>query len=343
MAKSKSTSAAKSLAAKESAKKRGRASDGRFVSAKDAGKAVLDKKFDHISGFGVKSADRAIFVPTVDKAFYVAPDHAHLLGVVDELAKTVPQNLLLTGPQGCGKTELGIWLAAKFKRPCVVMNCATIRETKDWFGYRDAKAGTLSWHKSDFVRAIEKGGIVILLDEFNRLHTTLHNAIYPLLDARRCTFVEEVGEMIHVGPGTIFAATCNIGLAHIGTHTLDSAIEDRFAYRVDIGFPTPTVESKIIRDKTGVSANLANKLAKFGEDIRKKSFGATATLSRAVSTRQLLNTAILMREFAKQSVPVAKAADYTVVPYFSKEGGRESEQAQVLQLVQGIFAGHTEG
>lgn len=303
-----------------------------------------DWVFDKISGFGVKKVDRAIFEPTVDPAFYVAPDHMDLLDVVNTLAAGTPQNILLTGPQGCGKTELGIWFSARYSRPCIVMNCATIRETKDWFGYRDAQAGTLSWHKSDFVRAVEKGGVVVLMDEFNRLHSTLHNSIYPLLDARRCTFVEEIGEMVHVGPGTVFAATANIGLSHVGTHTLDSAIEDRFAYRVDIGFPDQATEIKIIKSKTGVSGRLAKKLAKFGADIRRKSIGATATLSRAVSTRQLLNTAIVMREFVERGKPAAKAADFTIVPYFSKEGGKESEQAQVLQLVQGIFSdGSAEG
>ena len=301
------------------------------------------KDFNKISGFGVKKADKAIFEPTVDSAFYVSADHNGLLDVVDTLSAQLPQNVLLTGPQGCGKTELAIWFAAKYKRPCIIMNCATIRETKDWFGYRDAKAGTLSWHKSDFVRAIEQGNVIVVMDEFNRLHTTLHNSIYPLLDARRCTYVEEIGEMIHVGAGTVFVATANIGMAHVGTHTLDSAIEDRFAYRIDIAFPDASTEATIIRSKTNVSDRLAKKLAKFGADIRKKSMGATATLSRAVSTRQLLNTAIVMREFAKRGKPVAKAVDYTIVPYFSKEGGRESEQAQVLQLVQGIFSSASGG
>lgn len=290
-----------------------------------------------LSGFTLEKVDRGILWVTVDRNFYVSPENHQMFDVVRHLSETAPQNIMFTGPQGCGKTELCIWFAAKYHRPLIVMNCATIRETRDWFGYRDAKDGSLYWHKSDFIRAIELGGCVVVLDEFNRLHATLHNTLYPLLDARRSTFVEEIGEVVTVGPGTVFAATCNMGFSHTGTHTMDSAMEDRFGYRIDIGFPTAEIETKILRDKCGIDLALATKLAKLGEVVRAKADGAGATLSRAISTRQLLNTGLLMKQFAKQKLELQTAFDYTIVPTYSKEGGRDSEQGQVLQMIQGIF------
>lgn len=290
-----------------------------------------------ISGFSVSKVDRGIIYPTVDKNFFVEADKAEALEAIRTLSLQSPQNALITGPQGNGKTEMAIWFAAKYGRSCLIMNCATIRETKDWFGYRDAKAGSLSWHRSDFVRAIEMGNCVIVLDEFNRLHTTLHNALYPLLDARRSSFIEELDEIVCVGPGTIFFATANIGFSHTGTHTLDSAIEDRFGFRIDLDFLPPDKEAVVLAAKTGIDKATAEKLARFGRDVRRKAQGASATLSRMVSTRQLLQTAVLMKEFATKKIAMRKALDFTVVPYYSKEGGHDSEQAQVLQLIQGIF------
>jgi nitric oxide reductase NorQ protein len=291
----------------------------------------------HVSGFHVVRADGAIFEPSLDPTFYVTDDHQDMLENLNVLAQNSPQNIILTGPQGCGKTELGIYFAAKYKRPCFIMNCAAVRETKDWYGYRDAKDGTLFWHKAEFVRAVEMGHCVVLIDEINRIHTTLTNSLYPLLDQRRKTYIEEIGNFVVVGPDTVFFATANIGFSHTGTHQLDSAFEDRFAYRIDIDFPSEQKETEIIVNKTGLNPQLSRKLAKFGADVRRKAIGNAVVLNRAVSTRQLLHSAVLMREYEKKKRPVAKALDYTVLPYYSREGGRESEQAQVRLVIQGLF------
>lgn len=294
-----------------------------------------------LSGFKMKEVDRAIFTPIADPHFYIDPRHEEFLDSIEAMSRVSPVNVVFTGPQGCGKTELAISLAARNERPCLVMNCSTIRETKDWFGFRDAKNGSVFWHQSDFVRAVTTGNCVVILDEFNRLHTTLHNSLYPLLDARRTTWVEDLDEVVQVGPGTIFVAVMNVGYAFTGTHTLDAAMNDRFTYRLDLDFQKMEVEAKIIHNKTGILPELASKLAQFGRDIRKKASGTTATLQSAVSTRQLLAAAMLMKELQRNGRPAAQALDFTILPYFSKEGGVDSEQAQVLQLIQGIFGAYT--
>lgn len=296
-----------------------------------------DESIANVAGFGVKKFDRGVMYPTMDTNFYVSSDTRTVFDAISSLAVNAPQNIIVTGPQGQGKTGSAIWLAAALNRPCLIMNCATIRETKDWFGYRYVENGQILWHKSDFVRAVTMGDCVIVLDEFNRLHTTLHNALYPLLDERRITFVEEIDDAIQVAPGTIFFATCNVGFAHGGTYTLDSAIEDRFGFRVDLDFLPAEQEAAVIVAKTGVDRAVADRLARLGRDVRRKARGASATLSKAISTRQLLHTATLMKELGKKNVPITKALEFTVIPYYSKEGGTESERSQVLQIVQGIF------
>lgn len=290
-----------------------------------------------LSGFGVISASGGIMRTSLDPKFVVDKHHADVLDVMQELSAETPQNIMLTGPQGCGKTELCIWFGAKYDRPVLIVNCATMREPRDWFGYRDARDGSLFWHKSDFVRAVEMGGCVIVLDEFNRLHTSLHNTLYPLLDARRMTWLEELESNIRVGAGTVFMATANVGFQHTGTFTLDSALEDRFGCIVHVDFPPPAVEEKIVQEKTGITAAKAKKLVRLADQIRRKTRGTGATLSRAVSTRQLLQTATMMKRFSSRGIPESRAFEHTIVPCFPSDGGVESEQAQVLQMVQGHF------
>jgi hypothetical protein len=296
------------------------------------------KPFAPKLSFKVARVDKGIIYPEIDEFFHVPKDHKDCLDVVEDLSGDGAQNVILTGPQGCGKTELAIWYAAHYKRPLIVMNCATIREPKDWFGYKDAKDGSVFWHRSDFVRAVTMGGAVVLLDEFNRLHSTLHNALYPLLDARRSTYVEELGEMINVGEKTVFFATCNIGFNHTGTFQMDSAIEDRFSMRIESKFLPVEQEIDVLQKKTGIGLDDAQKLANLARDIRAKASGSGATLQRNVSTRQLLQSAVLMRRMKSKGIsPHYKALDFTILPFYSDEGGKDSERAQVQQTIQGIF------
>lgn len=278
-----------------------------------------------------------IFQPQLDEYFYVTEENKRLLNIVDEMSEDKPQNVIIVGPQGCGKSELAKWFAATKKRPMLTLNCAMVRETKDWMGWRSIDEGRLIWEKSGFVRACEKGGVIVLLDEFNRLHASLHNSIYPLLDDRRESYIEELSETIKVGPKTIFFSTVNIGLSHTGTFIMDSSMEDRWGIRIDVSFLSAAKEREVIMNKTGLDEDLAGRLTRLAADVRKRTTGIGASFSRAISTRQLLRAAELMKRMKSARMKVTGALDYTITPFYSTEGGKESEQAQLLQLVQGIF------
>lgn len=290
-------------------------------------------------GVSLASGVGGMLVPSLDKRYYVAEDHERLLAVVNGLSKSSSQNVMIVGPQGNGKTELAIWFAAKHSRPLIIMNCATIREPKDWFGYKSAKDGSIFWHRSEFVKAVTTPNAVIVLDEFNRLHSTVHNSLYPLLDARRCTFVEELGEVVRVAPGVVFLATCNIGMSHSGTFVMDAAIEDRFSVRIDVDYLPAKAEQDVLIKKTGVDKTVAKNLVKLARLTRSKATGAHATITKGISTRQLLASAVLMGEYIRAGVPPHRVLEYTVLPYYSKDGGASSEQSQVAQMINGIFAG----
>ena len=287
-------------------------------------------------GYQIKSVDKGILKVEVDPHYECTEDNIMLLDILHERSKNSPQNILITGPQGCGKTELAVWFAAKYDRPVLIMNCAVIREARDWFGYKDAKDGSILWHKSAFARAVEEEDCVILLDEFNRLHASCYNTLYPLLDNRRSTYIEEIGENLTVAKGAMFFACVNQGYEFTGTYKMDLSLEDRWSVRIDLDYLSLELEAKVIEKKTGLGEASSNQLASLAYEIRRKARGSSS-LSRSVSTRQMLEAASLMNSLGARGESKIKGLFNTVLPYYSSEGGTESERAQVEQLIQGKF------
>jgi MoxR-like ATPase len=260
-----------------------------------------------------------------------------MLEAVEEMSKDSPVNIRLTGPQGCGKTELAVYFSALNERPIYIINCAVVRENKDWYGYKTVENGAVVWKESDFVRAVRMERAVVLLDEFNRLHSTVVNSLMPLLDRRRQTFIDEIGEMINVADGVVFFATTNVGHSFTGTYTMDAAHQDRFAFTIESDFLDEEEEVQVVVRKTGIIEEDARKLCQFAKGVRAKCVGLGATLKDAVSTRQLLQAAMLMRQFRDKRIPIKTALDFTVYPSYSKDGDTDSDRAQVKLLAKGIF------
>jgi Holliday junction resolvasome RuvABC ATP-dependent DNA helicase subunit len=287
---------------------------------------------------GVVGADEApvaeehgVFYPKPDATYIISNSIENLFKILETSSKRSPQNVRLIGPHGCGKTELAIQFAARNKRPLLIMDCANLREARDWFGYKSAKDGTVFWNESQFVRAVEAGNHVILLDELNRANPNLLNTLMPILDDRRFTYLEERGEKIVVGPGTVFFASMNEGASYTGTSTLDRAIRDRFPRHVELTYLGEKDETQLLQRRTGINKDIASRLVQTANKIRQDSTGLTAQLTESLSTRQLLAAA---HDFALGGVDTLT---FTIINHFSPEGDDESERAKVQSLIQGKF------
>lgn len=272
-----------------------------------------------------------VFWPKPDKTYILNENVDRLFKTIQAASDRAPQNVRLVGPHGCGKTELAIQYAARYNRPLLIMDCANLREARDWFGYKSAKDGTVFWHESQFVKAVESGNHVILLDELNRATPHVLNTLLPLLDARRFTYLEERGAVIKVGPGTVFCASMNEGAGYTGTSAVDLALADRFPRVVELSYLGEKDEINLLMRRTGINADIAGRLVQTANKVRADSMGINASMSKAISTRQLLAAA---HDFVLGGVDTLT---FTIINHFSPDGDNESERAKVTAIIQGKF------
>ncbi len=266
------------------------------------------------------------------KTYFMSPGWDELLQCIDERSKDKHgENIMLVGPHGCGKTTLAKVFAAKFNKPMLIMDCPNIREPRDWFGHKTAINGSVGWHRSQFDRCLEAGNHVIVLDELPRTTDQVRNALFALLDFRRATYLEERGDYIRVGKGTVFFATANLGFQYTGSSEMDAALTDRFSRRIEVNYLPLSKEAEVLVLRTGIDKTTALKLAEVADILRKKALGNGATLTRTVSARQLVEAA---EDFKLLG---AAGLTYTISNHFSAEGGENSERHQVLQCLQGKF------
>lgn len=207
-------------------------------------------------------------------------------------------NLRLIGPTGCGKTSIGQWLAQETQRPNIIMDCAVIREPRDWFGYRTIRNGEIQWVDSAFVRMVETPNSIIILDELNRAPSAVLNGLFGLLDHRRECHVEERGKPVLVGHNTLFLATTNIGAKYIGAAPIDSAIRNRFTRVIEMTYLNPAAETRLLsRRVPTLTSHQTQALVEIAGTTRSK-----ASAIDAISTRELLAVAYDLAHFGEQSL-----------------------------------------
>lgn len=269
----------------------------------------------------------ASHVPEKDPTYVVSKEYRDLIRFVYDRSRVKPQNAFATGPRGCGKTSLGEVVAAEFGMPMLVMDCANIREQRDWFGYKYTEDGSVKWMRSQFDLCLAAGNHVIVIDEITRTTDQIRNVLNPLLDHRRRTFLQERGDFITVGPGTIIFVTANEGMAYTGCSALDLALADRLTARIEVNYLPEAQEAALLVKRTGIDKDAAKRLAEIAATVRGKAIGFGATLSNTITTRQLIEAAEYYKGLGVDGLTP------TIINHFSADGGTESERSQVLQMI----------
>ena len=277
---------------------------------------------------------KAKFMHTIDPYFTFDTNLKNYLNGIeqmsrDDFAAGKPSAAIrLVGHQGCGKTSMAIQFAAKTKRPCVIIDCMTLREGLSLFGNKTVDKDGLKWVNSLFVNAIRIPRMVIVMDEINRLSPMTMNTLLPLLDSRGETYLDESKEEIKVAAGVTIFSTCNEGSQFTGTDQMDSALCDRFCDLIPINYLSEPDESLLLQRKHGLDKVRSDKLALVAKTVRAK-FMASEVYTKSISTRLLENAA---KKLAKIG---ACSLEYSLISHFVDDGSKDSERAKIRELLKG--------
>lgn len=231
----------------------------------------------------------------------------HLMEAMKSIAdSSIATNLLFVGPSGCGKSSIPEAFAQAHDMKFFKMNCASVRDPEEWIGYREAVDGNTQFVESEFIKAVQQGNTVVVLDEFNRVEPWLHNTLYPLLDHTRKTIIHN--KEVVVGKGTVFVATMNVGHRFTGTFVLDAAMANRFDAVVPLTYLPEEKETDLAIERTGISRPLAQQIVKVMSALR--STEKQLEIGMDVSVRTTLRIARLAEN---SELPMTKIIDYAAI------------------------------
>lgn len=245
------------------------------------------------------------------------------------------ENILLVGMAGSAKTMTAHCLVDALKRPFFNIPLGSTQDPRaSLIGntHFSKERGTY-FAESYFVSALRTPNAVILLDELSRAHPEAWNILMPVLDPmQRFLRLEERedGATVPVAEGVSFIATANVGNEYTATRVLDRALIDRFTIVEINALDAEQERDLLVRKFPNVSADSLKAVAEIASTTRKELKTGASVLQTCISTRASVKVAGLLND----GFSLQESAEVAIFPFFSAEGGADSERTYVRQLVQ---------
>lgn len=213
-------------------------------------------------------------VPTFDPKYLMPNDTMEEIVRWDKLRKISPQNIALIGDAGLGKTKFALQVAAMLNAPTFLGTVSNYRSSDEVFGREWLDEDGMHYLPSEFIKAVQQKGSVIILDDFNHFQNRqVQNAYNQLLDPEQRSatvdpLMRATGEALRVADEVLFIATWNEGIGYTGAIKIADNILDRFSHRVYFRAPPPEVRTAILTSKTGIDNVNAYRLISYMDSLR---------------------------------------------------------------------------
>ena len=233
--------------------------------------------------------------------------------------------LLIKGPTGCGKTRFVEHMAARLGRPLVTVSCHDDLSAADLVGRFLIGNGETIWSDGPLARAVRTGAICYL-DEVVEARKDTTVVLHPLADDRRALPIERTGEQLQAAPGFMLVMSYNPGYQNV-LKGLKPSTRQRFV-ALDMGYPSPEVESRIVATEGGVAEPVAARLVRLAQALRSLT---DHDLEETASTRLLVAAARLHAS----GMPMLLACRSAIVNALTDDPTTASGLYEVVRAVMG--------
>lgn len=242
-------------------------------------------------------------------------------------------NILLDGPQGCGKTVLAKSIAESLGMEFVFFNCGSVIDPSDFLASIQVRASESGSPVTDFVKtevlqALEdaidhpRKRYLVFLDEFNRCQEAARNALMPALDSTRKVFHPINNAFLEISENVQFIAAVNRGNEFSATFGIDAAQLDRFA-PLQMDYLPPLEEIKLLQSRhPELSKNLIKTVVNIADRLRKM-----PELSAGLSVRATEEACIYLKHPLLENEQYRNLAEVLKSSFCGRFSGRADDSS----------------
>lgn len=233
-------------------------------------------------------------VPEVDDSYVFRPEE--IKDVVMAIQLNMP--LLIWGMHGTGKTTQIEQACARTNRPWVRVQHTDTTEEAHIIGQMVVRNGATEFDYGPLAEAMMRGWVYVA-DEYDFAHPAVIAVYQPILEGKPL-YIKEAPpsqRLVKPHPNFRFVATGNTngsgddtGL-YSGTKIGNAAAYSRFGVTIQAHYPEPKTEVTILRQRIGVSQDVADKLVDFAGRVR--TMYGNGELSLPISPRELIRAAMI--------------------------------------------------